>query len=274
MADVAGAKGSAEGTVRQAAESRPARMMVRAGILAYGLTHVLVAWLALQVAFGDSRQRADQSGAFQTLAQGGLGRALLWVLVVGFAAVVIWRVSEALTGFRYRERAQRIRGRLESAGKAVVFAVLAVLAARTAVSGSGGSGSGEAAAGVLGWPGGQWLVGAVGVGIVVVAVVMGKHGWECTFTNDMNLPLDARARQVAVRTGQVGSVAKAVVTALVGVLVVLAAVRFRPEEANGLDAALKTLAAQPLGTVLLVLVAVGLAAFGVFCVFDARYHRV
>jgi drug/metabolite transporter (DMT)-like permease len=69
-------------------------------------------------------------------------------------------------------------------------------------------------------------------------------------------------------------VAKGLVTVLVGVLVVVAAVQFEPQRANGLDAALKTLAAQPFGVVLLVATAVGLVAFGVFCAFDARYHRV
>jgi hypothetical protein len=56
--------------------------------------------------------------------------------------------------------------------------------------------------------------------------------------------------------------------------VVVAAVRFRPEEASGLDQALNTLAQQPYGPWLLAAVALGLAAYGVFCFFDARYHRV
>jgi hypothetical protein len=58
------------------------------------------------------------------------------------------------------------------------------------------------------------------------------------------------------------------------VLVVIAAIRFRPDESSGLDGALKALAAQPYGVLLLIVVALGLAAYGVFCFFDARYHRV
>jgi hypothetical protein len=56
--------------------------------------------------------------------------------------------------------------------------------------------------------------------------------------------------------------------------VVVAAVRFRPEEASGLDAGLRALAAQPFGPYLLTVVALGLAVYGVFCFVDARYHRV
>jgi hypothetical protein len=89
----------------------------------------------------------------------------------------------------------------------------------------------------------------------------------------MSLPADRRARQVALRSGQVGFVGKGAAIAIVGVLVVVAAIRFRPEEA-GLDAALHTLAAQSFGPYLLAVISLGLLAYGVFCFFDARYHRV
>jgi len=90
----------------------------------------------------------------------------------------------------------------------------------------------------------------------------------------MDLPSDRHAREVAVRTGQIGSVAKGIAIGLIGVLVVVAAVQFDPGKANGLDPALKTLAGEPFGMFLLTAVALGLAAYGVFCFFDARYHRV
>ena len=79
---------------------------------------------------------------------------------------------------------------------------------------------------------------------------------------------------VAERTGQVGFIAKGLSVALIGILVVIAAIRFDPDEASGLDAALKSLASQPFGPYLLIVVALGLACYGVFCFFDARYHRV
>ncbi|GAA1274473.1 DUF1206 domain-containing protein [Pseudonocardia aurantiaca] len=251
------------------------RTAVRVGILCYGVTHLLIAWLALQIAFGDAGERADQTGAFQTLTQQPLGRALLWVLVVGFAAVALWRLEQAIRGFSYEaDRTRRLRKRAVSGGKAVIFALLAVLAARTASGGGSGGGGQGAAAGVLGLPGGQLIVGAVGIGIVVAGIVTIVNGVQRKFLQDMDLPIDPKARASALRTGQIGFVAKGAAIVLIGVLVVVAAVRYRPDEAAGLDVALKTLAAQPFGQFLLVAVALGLAAYGVFCFFDARYHRV
>jgi hypothetical protein len=275
MTDAAGAAHQAAGSARQAANSEPFKIAARIGLVAYGITHLLVAWLALQVAFGGGGERTDQTGAFQKIASEPFGRVLLWVLVVGFAAVALWRLEQAVfaTGGA-QDAKEQVKKRVTSGARAAVFLVLAVLAARIAAGGGGGGGGQKAAAGVLGWPGGQFLVGLVGLGIVAVAVVKAKHGWEKKFLEEMDTPSDRHAREVLERTGQIGSIAKAVALGLIGVLVVVAAIRFDPSKANGMDPALKTLASEPYGVVLLAAVALGLAAYGVFCFFDAKYHRV
>ena len=265
----------AAGTARQVAKSEPVKAGARIGLVAYGITYLLVGWLALQVAFGGGDEQTDQSGAFQAIAAEPFGRVLLWVLVVGFVAVALWRLEQTIfASAGVQDTKEQVKKRVESGARAAIFIALAVLAGRTA-AGSGESGTGQqAAAGVLGWPGGQFLVGAIGLAILAVAVVKAKHGCEKKFLEDMNLPSDRHARQVVERLGQVGSVAKAIALGLIGALVVVAAVRFDPAQANGLDPALKGLAGQPFGMVLLAAVALGLAAYGVFCFFDAKYHRV
>jgi hypothetical protein len=56
--------------------------------------------------------------------------------------------------------------------------------------------------------------------------------------------------------------------------VIVAAVKFDPSQSRGLDSALHTLAAQNYGDLLLTVVALGIAAYGVFCLFQARYRKV
>lgn len=274
---VTSAAESANQSAKQVAQSRPVKLAARVGLLSYGVTHLLIAWIALQIAFGGGGgEKADQGGAFQALAAQPLGRTLLWVLTIGFVAVALWRLEQAIWGYRYvSDTTEQLRKRAVSGGKVVIFAVLAVLAGRAAGGGGGGgAGQQQATAGLLGLPGGQFIVGAVGLGVIVAGGAKVYAGWEKTFRDDMDLPSDRRARMVAERTGQVGFIAKGLATALIGVLIVIAAWRFDPKEAAGLDSALKSLAAQPFGPFLLAAVAIGLACYGVFCFFDARYHRV
>lgn len=267
---------SANSNAKQAARSRPVKIAARVGILAYGVTHLLIGALALQVAFGQGGEQADQTGAFQALAQQPYGPALLWVLAVGFVAAALWRAELAIWGYSYvSDRTKQVRKKAVNAVKAVVFVVLAVLAGTTA-SGGGGGGGGQqqATAGVFGLPGGQLLVGLAGIVVLVIGVVKVVEGYRKKFLDDMDAPSDRHARTVLERVGQVGNVAKGVSIGLIGILLGVAAIRHDPAEATGLDAALKGLAAQPYGPYLLVAVAVGILAYGVFCFFDARYHRV
>lgn len=261
--------------MRGEVDSEPLRWATRAGLAANGLIHLLVAWLAVRVAFG-SRDRADQAGALQAIAAEPFGRTLLWLVVAGFAAVVVWRIREALWGFRYvRDESDRVKKRLFSAVQAVVFAALASLGSRAAAGSSTGDGGQGITAVALRVPAGRVLVVVVGLAVVVTGAVMGVRGVKKAFAEDMDLgPASSRTRAVAERAGQIGAVAKGVAFIIIGVLVVVAAVDQQPQRAEGLDAALKTPAIQPFGPVLLVVVAAGLASFGLFCFFDARYHRV
>jgi hypothetical protein len=266
---------SADSTAKGVAHSRAVEIGARVGLACYGVTHVLIAWLALQIAFGGGGQ-ANQKGAFQQLTDNTFGKILLWIIVVGFVAVGLWRLGQAIWGYRYvSDKKEQLRKRATSAFKAVVFFTLAVLAVRTAIgSGGGGNGQQQATAGVLGLPGGQWIVGLVGLGIIIAGGSKIYAGWKKKFEDDMNMPLQPQARQVVERSGQIGYIAKGVSIAVIGVLVVIAAIQFDPAKAAGLDAALRSLAQTPLGPWLLVVVALGLAAYGVFCWFDAKYHRV
>ncbi|MBN9737744.1 DUF1206 domain-containing protein [Pseudonocardia sp. P1] len=275
-ADVSRAGRRAASGARDVAHSTPVRIAARVGIAANGVLHLLIGWLAVQVALGSGAQ-ADQNGALGAIAAEPLGRAFLWVLVVGFAAVVLWRAVSAVWGFGYvGDRSRRLVKRVVSAGQAVVYAVLAVAAATTALSGRASSGGGgQATAGLLGLPGGQIVTALVGLGVLVGGGVMVWNGWQQRFLEDQDLAgADRRVRRLDARTGQIGFIAKGVAIGVLGILVGVAALTFDPARANGLDSALKALREQPYGVFLLVAVGLGIACYGVFCFFDARYHRV
>ena len=263
---------------RQAGDSDALEHLARIGLIAYGIVHLLIAWLALQLAWGRAAQEVDQSGALATLAQQPLGRPLLWVLAVGLAALALWQAAEIL---RWRHgltasghaRTKAWEKTVKAVAKTAIYLTLAVLALRFA-TGAGGSGGGspQQTAGVFGWPGGRWIVGIVGLVVLGVGVYHIYKGVSKRFLKEIDLgDCSTSARRLVTRLGQVGFPAKGVALGLVGGLLVWAAVSVDPAKVAGLDGALHRLLGLPAGPFLLSLVALGIAAFGVYCFVRARY---
>jgi hypothetical protein len=127
-------------------------------------------------------------------------------------------------------------------------------------------------AGVFSWPAGRFLVGVAALVVIGIGVYHVRKGVTKHFMKEIDTTqATAGQRQVIERLGMVGYPAKGVALALVGGLLGWAAITFDPAKASGLDGAMRTLLDAPFGKVLLTLVALGIAAFGVFCLFRARY---
>lgn len=231
----------------------------RLGYAASGVLHALLAWLALQLALGRSAD-ADQTGALRQLAGTSAGGALLWVLVVGFALLGLWQLTEAL--------ALRGRRRVRPAAKAAVYVALALTTVQV-LRGGGGQEDDQLTARLLAEPFGAAVVAGVGAVVVVVAAYHVVKGWRRTFLRDLR----EHPAPWVVRAGRVGYVAKGAALGVVGGLLVTAALQHDPGQAQGLDAALQTLLGLPAGTVLVVLVAAGLLCYAVYSVARARYAR-
>jgi hypothetical protein len=242
------------------------------------VVHLLVGWLALQIAWGTSGgTSADTSGALGTLAQQPFGKVLLWVVAVGLLALALWQTSEAVWGHPDRDRGKRVRKQITSGAKAVVYAALAVSAALVALgSGSSSSQSQEqATTGVLAWPGGRVLVVAAGLVVIGVGIAGIIKGIRKSFTEEIDTAsMSPAVRTGVLRLGQVGYVAKGVAMGAVGGLLTYATVTFDRQTAQGLDGALQTILAQPFGRYLLTAVALGFAAFGLFAILQSRYRRM
>lgn len=265
---------SAGRAARSAEQSTVFDRLVRMGLVSLGVVYLLVAWLALQVAFGSREGEVSNTGALQQIAQAPMGKVLLWVLAAGFVALVLWQLAEAALGHRDKdEGAKRTLARLKSLGRAVIYGVLAVSSVRIALgSGSGGSGTDGWTARLMSLPLGQVLVALVGVGILVFAGYSAYTGLSDRWEKKIR-PSGRTGKTGTVVTvlARVGFTARGAAFAVVGVLFVWAAVTHDPDKSGGLDQALSQLAHQPFGPYLLAAVAVGLACFGGFCFVWARY---
>jgi hypothetical protein len=266
----------ASGTARRAADSPAARALARAGLTARGILYILIGWVAILVAIGQTSQEADQQGALQLLAGQPYGLVLLWLLGIGFAGYALWRLSEAafgVTGEGYGAGA-----RLKSLVRGLIYAFFAYLTFQIISGSGGGSQSGkqqDMTAKVMHHSGGRWLVGIVGLAIVIAGLMLVYEGVRRDFLKYLQLSqLSPRARRLVERLGMIGTAARGAVFALAGVLVIDAAVSYQPAKAGGIDKALLTLRNQPFGEVLLILAALGLIAFGIYGLCEARWRRV
>ncbi|GAA2406655.1 DUF1206 domain-containing protein [Streptomyces glaucosporus] len=247
----------------------------RWGLVAYGVVYLMVGVLALRMASGDRGSQADSGGALRELARQPFGGFLVWAVGIGLAGLALWRLAEALLGAA-RPNGHRPRERLRSAARCAVLAVLSASAiAFAAGSGSGGSSdrqSRDLTSRVFDLPVGRWLAGALGLVIVGIGVWSVVRALRHSFREELG-PVPARLRRAVDVLGVAGGVSRGVVFAVAGGFVVLAAVRYDPDEAKGLDDSLRSLAETPAGPWLLAAVAVGLMLYGLFLFALARWHR-
>lgn len=262
----------------RAADSDGLEKVARVGLVAYGVVHLVLAWLAVQLAWGRASDSADQTGALQTLAESPLGQPLLWVVAIGMLALALWQALEVL---RWRSgwsasgkaRAQALERSGKAVAKAVLYAALAVLAIRVATgSSSSGSSAQSTASGVFDWPAGRWLVGIAGLLVFGVAGYQVYKGLSQRFLKEIDLSEAPHpAVELVTRLGQVGYPAKGIALGVVGGMLVWAAATFDPAKASGLDGALRLIVQAPFGQILLTLVGLGIAAFGAYLLVRARY---
>jgi hypothetical protein len=262
-------------SARRASGSPAAHWLARAGLTARGVIYILIGWVAILVALGRSSNQADQQGALQLLAGKPYGLISLWLLGLGFACYAVWRLSEA--AFGVVGEGNGAGPRLKSLGRALVYASFAYLTFKV-ILGTQSNQAGQqedATATVMRHSGGRLVVGVVGVIIVIAGLVLVVEGIRHKFMKFLQTAqMSRRTRRVVERLGMVGTVARGLVFALAGVLVVDAAVTYQPSKAGGLDKALLTLRNQPFGEFLLILAALGLITFGIYGLCEARWRRV
>ncbi|MFC7675830.1 DUF1206 domain-containing protein [Mycolicibacterium sp. GCM10028919] len=250
-----------KGAVRNAADNQWFERAARAGFIASGVLHLLLAWIVLRLAFG-SGGNADQSGALAALGSQTGGAVMLWLAAIGLAALGLWHVAEAVAE-------EDVKDKVKAVAVGVVNIALAVSAARFA-SGSGQS-SGQQNSGMSA----QLMQSTWGKGllIIVALVLIGVGGYHVYkgATKRFEKDLTRSRGSIVTPAGIIGYVAKGLVLAGAGILVIVATLTSDPAKASGIDAAVKTLGTAPFGRILLVLAALGIAAYGVFSLIRSRY---
>lgn len=263
---------------RRAGNSKYVDWLAKAGFAARGVMYVIIGILAIEIAFGSGGHQADQSGAVRLVGNTPFGAFLLWLLVIGFAGMALWRLSEAVYGGP-GANGRKTSNRLIAGFKAVLYGFITYAILKYALGlgapKSSNKQSVDLTATAMRQPGGRILVGIVGLVLIGVGAWLAWQAFERKFLDDLRTgEMSPQTKKVVTFLGRFGGIARGIVFAALGLFLLIAAVNANAHQAKGLDATLRAFTKTPAGPWLLVLVALGLVLFGAFSCAEARWRKV
>ena len=249
--------------------------LARLGYASVGVVFMFAGVFAAMAGLGRGGSTGGHSNAFAFIRDQPFGKVALAVIVLGLLGYTLWRFLSAFSDSENRgSDAKGFAIRAGGAGRGVIYAIFAFEVIRMLTKGSSGSGGEQQAkhwtAAIMEKPFGPWLVGAVGLGIVLYGAYQLYAAWDAKLSKRLSLgQMDDRVRRKVVAISRFGIGARGVVFFVVGGSLVMAAVKHNPQAAHSTSGALAALP-KPL----LVLVGIGLAAYGVYALVNARYRRI
>jgi hypothetical protein len=253
--------------------------LARVGYGAKAVLYATIGVLALRAALGSGGQTTDTRGAMAAVVDAPFGRVLLVVIAVGLAGYAAWRFVAAIADPEQRGHdAKGLAIRTGYVARAIIHVGLAVSALRlaqghSADSGSGGGGADDMAAHAFRIGGGSWLVWLAAIGIGAYGIYQLYRAYAAKLSEQLDVGrMSAEAGHWVIGVSRFGIAARGVVGATIAVLLARAASRHAPGEAGGIAEALDEIARH--GQWPLVAVAIGLVAYGVYELLNARYRDV
>lgn len=244
--------------------------LARLGYASIGVVYMIVG------AFAVAGSTAGHGDAFAFILGQPFGKAILAVIALGLTGYMLWRFISAVTDTENRgSDAKGVGVRIGSFSRGLAYGALTIEVVRMIVNGGGSREGGEQkaqhwTARLMDAPFGRWLVAAVGLGIVLYGAYQLYAAWDAKLSKRISLGrIDDRVRRKVIAISRFGIGARGIVFFIVGGSLVLAAFRHNPRAAHGTTGALGELP-QPM----LVLVGLGLAAYGVYALVNAKYRRI
>jgi hypothetical protein len=252
--------------------------LARFGYASKGVVYLIAGLLTARAAFGLGGRAIDKNGALLTILAEPFGRFTLFLIAVGLIGYVLLRFVQALLDPEHKgDDPKGIAQRVGYLVSGLLYGGLALSALRLSFGLPGGAGeqSQSLVARVFAVPLGRWLVGIAGLIVIGAGLFQLYKAYSADFSehfrwNDMH-PIE---QTWASWLGRIGLAARGIVQVLVGLFMVQAAVLFDPSRVQDSGAAVQSLAHPPFGVWTVGVVALGLAAYGVYMLVAARYCRI
>ena len=257
--------------------------LARVGFVAKALLYMTVGALATTAALGLGRTTGIQGrtvgsrGAMGALLQAPFGKALLYTIAVGLFGYAAWRTIEAIMNPERKHGWKGVASRIRSAGVALIHFGLAYSAVRIALGHVGAAQDGKQSqhwtAKALATPGGEAALYAVAIAVVGYGLYQLSCAWRAKLNKQLSLgAMSYRARKWVIGISRFGIAARGVVFIATGGLVAKAVRDHNPSEAAGPVRSLRELFS--FGTIPFAIIAIGLIAYGIYQLINAKYRRI
>lgn len=249
--------------------------LAKIGYFAKGIVYLAWGLLALQAIYGYGNPKVDMNVALAKIVTQPFGRYLLFIILIGLVAYVLWRLILLLLNPEHQGWITRFGYLTSGLGYAGLAAAAYGLVTGTGSGGSSSSAPRDFTVRVMHLPAGRVIIAIVGLFVIVSGFYQMYYGYKAKFKPNMRLSeMKVEQRKWSIFTGQFGSIARGIIYLIVGLFLTQAAIQYNPSKAGGLGDALVALARAPYGIYVFALVALGLLAYGIFSEVMARYYRL
>lgn len=252
--------------------------MARVGYAAKGTVYLVIGGLATRAALGAGGGTTDSRGALAVIGQGTAGGVILGAIAAGLLGYTLWALIAAATDADRRgPGAKGAALRVGQAFRGLVYGGLGIEAARLAIGGvaRGGDGTDHWTGELMAAPMGRWLVAGVGIAVAGYALYQFWRAARKDLQKRLHMSeAGADGARWVLRLARFGIAARAVVLLLIGWFLLQASGTHDPSRAGGVADSLVALAAAPYGPIALGTVALGLMAYGIWELANARYRAM
>src|SRR5215213_6608886 len=264
---------------KEAAFSPVMERLTRLGYAVKGLLYVGIGLISIAGALGKSNTPADQLGAIAEFSKLPPAEPILWLILIGLVSYSLWGVIRAVLDPFHKgtdmEGLLTRGGYLVSAATYASFVVPTYQLLNGVRNGAAANGTVQMVSKILNMPMGRWIVGGLGLAAIAAGLYQIYAGIKMDFDQRFKpYALSADQLRIAKQVGRFGTIARGIVFSLTGFFLVLAGYQANPGSARGFDGALDFLAKQPYGIYLLIFVALGLVAFGVYSLMSAAWFKL
>lgn len=257
------------------------KTLAQFGFYTKGFLFIVIGILAVLVAIGEKGgQIADANGALSRIAQASYGKVFLIIFIAGAFGHGAWNILRGVADVdNAGTNLQGISKRIIAVSIGLFYLFLAwtawsiVLTVNVAVE--NGTMQKTLTATILALPFGRIIVAIIGLSVIGAGINECYKGFAGkVHDNFKQYKLEGNSRNTITVLGFLSFLTRALIFGLIGWFFISAAIQSNPNEAIGIDGALRTLAQSYYGQILLFFASAGLICHGVLSLYEAKYRRL